>query len=237
MPTVKRSRNPPRKVPAGPDEQVNQKQEPLPVRLPWRRVVMFVVIASVVYFAFVLAWPMVGHGYGVAYRGCARTLLGQFDGDIVEFRPTKTRVNMDTEIRVNRRHVPVAGRCFHSTRVIGYLTTAEFVALVVATPVTWRRRLIALLVGLSVVHVYILLRVVMVIVWLYGTPDAPFAKYDFGTRGWHVVTWLHEAIVGSLNGTFFGPVAIWIAVTIRVNDVRALMAGEPTTWKRKSETL
>lgn len=183
----------------------------------------FFAVAMVIYGVFVLCWPLVGAAYASAYRVAASKVLGTFDGDTVEFRPSAKQPNMDTEIVAGRRGVRMGGRTYHCTRVVGYLMTAEFVALALATPVSLRRRVRVLVFGLAAVHLFIVFRLVVIIVWLYSTPDAPFTKYDFGSTGRDIVTWLVAAVASSLNASFFAPLAIWGALAFRRDELAALV--------------
>ncbi|MGE3109963.1 MAG: hypothetical protein AB7G11_07100 [Phycisphaerales bacterium] len=194
-----------------------------------RRVLVFFVMAGGVYLGLVLLWQVdaVARGYGSAYRAVARACLSDFGsrGDLVEFLPNATQPGMDTAIVANRRGVPVAGRTYHSTHVIGYLATAELLALIVATPVSWRRRAIALALGLGAIHVFIGLRVVLIIIWLYSTPGALYARWQFSSGARDALEWAVEMFASSLNATFFVPVAIWALLMFRADELRSLRPG------------
>lgn len=137
-----------------------------------------------------------------------------------ELRPTRNR---DTLIEMRSRSAPgEIGFLRTSSRLIGYNPIAATIALILATPLPWRRRLRSLLWGLVWVHVFIVVRVS---VWLaalgFGAPGKGYALFSPGPfiarMLDHSVTVLHEDPTVS----FLVPTLIWFLVAMRLVNRRS----------------
>ena len=108
------------------------------------------------------------------------------------------------------------------TRTVGWLPTAETVALILATPLPWARRRIALLWGLLLAHAFIWLQLKIILLhWFTG--EQPWCIYD--PPGW-IDTALEKAMVfGVLSPTptVVVPLFLWVAATFRRGDLERLM--------------
>ena len=109
-----------------------------------------------------------------------------------------------------------------STRYMGYMPTVLMIALVVATPLPWRRRAWALLWGLFFTHLFIASIILLMILNLYNHTDwltllqlpsflLPILK----------ATW--DIFIYQVAARFFVPVLIWILVTFRSGDLHQMM--------------
>ncbi len=102
-------------------------------------------------------------------------------------------------------------------RGIGWVPTAFFAALVLATPVPWRRRGRALAWGLGAMHAFVLL-----------TLGVHILKYSGGGTG-AVIDGLDETLVNQIDAGFFAAALIWILVTLRLEDLKGLFEQRPDT--------
>jgi hypothetical protein len=100
------------------------------------------------------------------------------------------------------------------SRSIGWVPTALTIALVLATPISWKRRLLALVGGLVLIHLFILLTLQS---WIWNNaPDVSLVKLSaFWQR---VLGELNYALMNQLGVSFTVPVVIWILVTFRRQD-------------------
>jgi hypothetical protein len=105
------------------------------------------------------------------------------------------------------------------SRGVGWIPTALFIALTLATPVSWRRKGWALGLGLLAVHVYLLLTV-EVYIWNESIPGAagPVSLLKRIGDG------LEETLVTQLGASFVVPTIIWLLVTFRKSDLDAVQA-------------
>jgi hypothetical protein len=102
------------------------------------------------------------------------------------------------------------------TRSIGWDPTALTIALILATPVPWRRRGWALLWGLVLVNLFILFSLQS---WIWNaspnislTTLSPFWK--------EMADDLEYTLITQMGVSFSMPVLIWIVVTFRLEDAR-----------------
>lgn len=174
-----------------------------------------------VYGLFITPWPGLKSGYGSLFRTCGNGLLhaSGFRG-IVEFRPpTEYHVDWDVEMHMKNPKTQERWHVEYSSRGWGYLPTAAFVALILATPLAWSRRWIALTMGLVFVHLFIALRVGSVL--LYGMYwGGAIQLGEVQAKAAYVML---EGFSNSPVATFVVPVVIWLMVTFRRSDLEAIL--------------
>lgn len=132
-----------------------------------------------------------------------------------------------------------------NSRQVGYLPTAVLLALVVATPIALTRRLRSLGLGIVLIHVFIAIRIGVML--FYGshkdwTPPAPGTSDFWATAIQAAVKFF---CVGQPMG-YIAPVVLWIFVSFRREDVASLLGtpapdaspgqGQPTSKSESSST-
>lgn len=179
----------------------------------------FALRAIVIYGFLVAPWPGLRESYARGFRWTARVVYGHFGGDgIVTFHPLEDgNSRMDTQIRLGKRGVPYAGPTEYNTRIGGYLPTAAVIALILATPIPWSRRWLALVWGLVGVHAFLALRMALNLFRWY-CEDRTWALYDPGPTAHKLVICTWEVILGTPTSIFLAPFFIWIIVTFRRSD-------------------
>lgn len=172
-----------------------------------------------VYGLLIAPWPGFNDVYARYFRG-----LGQFvfakDNDrcILNFEavPQDLHHLLDTRIvLINRDQLDRNGQgpvryLELSTRSLGWIPTALMVALVLATPLTWRRRGWSLLFGILAIHAFILFSVAIYI-W---NSSLGFSLIELGPRARQVVAGLEETLVVQMGVSFVVPVLIWMFAAI-----------------------
>lgn len=195
--------------------------------LPVKKTAGFFLRLVLFYGLLVAPWPGLREAYARGYRAAGNALFGSFGSDgVVRFEPlSKGREQMDTEIGIgNLRTRPAPKFAQHSTRLTGYLPTAEVVALILATPIPWSRRWKALLWGLLLANGLVALRVTILL--LYGfSGDHPCALYSPGPFWSEVLAGAHSVMVVWVSFTYVAPVFIWIVVTFRRGDLQKWAAS------------
>ena len=184
----------------------------------------FFVVLIPLYGVLAVPWPVVRSTYSAVYRGIGNTVFGSFGGDgIVRFEPAgDPDAGMDTLIRIRRRGSSVVGTTTHDSRLTGYLPTIEVVALILATPIAWKRRSKALLWGLLAVNLFVGSRVYVTLLrWFTG--DAPWCLYDPGPFGTAVIVEIFEFWVVSPTLTYVAPLFVWIIASFRASDLNLLL--------------
>lgn len=196
-------------------------------RLSTRLVLGFALRFALAYALLVLAWPVVRPAYGAFYCALGNVVFQGGDGEVRFAR--KERIDpqqgFDVEVVMTKRGVPGKKNVMSSSsRLTGYLPTVSLVALVLATPIAWRRRRRALLWGLLLVHVFVALRMGIPIVRDFSNPNAIQVYYPGGFGRWALGI-AERAFLRAPASWFVVPILIWILVAFRRDDRELLGAG------------
>jgi hypothetical protein len=191
-----------------------------------RLIVRFICVFALVYGALIAPWPgwnsLYAHGFRFLCSACLATENGH---ETVRVRAAEPGARLDTQILLvdpakvdshGKTPVRILGL---DSRGVGWIPTALFIALTLATPVSWRRKGWALGLGLLAVHVYLLLTV-EVYIWNESIPGAagPVSLLKRIGDG------LEETLVTQLGASFVVPTIIWLLVTFRKSDLDAVQA-------------
>lgn len=176
------------------------------------------------------AWPVLAGPYGDWFRTVGEAsawATGFAEVDFVARRPGDPEPK-DTVIVVPERGSVPGWTLRCDSRFTGYLPTIVFVALLLATPLPWRRRRRAVLSGLVLVHGYIVVRLALgLLVGLSRNAKlAPTgAMPDFLLHPlWLRSLQITSAIVDREPTIYVGiPVVIWIVATFRATDREPLL--------------
>ena len=157
-------------------------------RLAQRRILGFVLRTALLYGAFLAVWPSIHGPYARTFRRAGNALLGQFSPTTqTRFRTNAERPHQDVKVILiaeqHSRRRPTVG--INSQR-IGYYPTAFLLALLLATPGLWPRRLWKIPAGLVVIHAFILLRVYLMLLHSF--------TYRFGTFR-AIDAWIPDAML------------------------------------------
>ena len=115
------------------------------------------------------------------------------------------------------RKVNASGTLPLNTHQHGYAPTAVVVALVLATPIPWRRRWRALLWGVLAVQGFVALRVSLLLLeWISG--DNPIACLTLSPFWAQVLNQALAVLVKAPPSVYVVPLFIWIVVTLRRAD-------------------
>jgi len=203
----------------------------------------FFVKVAIVYMPLILP-PLPAQAYSVAFRAGANLFFRTIgDSGRAYFGPNLAGGDHDTAIVVKnlRPKTAVQGRsgvsgAFEvSSRSIGFSATAFVVALIVATPVPWRRRLLAVLAGVALISVFAGFQMYLHLVDAFSNPD-PLRIYQLGPAGKSLLLNLIKICSRTPVTTYIAPIFVWILVTFRHGDIVRLapMAGTATTTQRTS---
>jgi len=194
-----------------------------------RPIAGFLLVCVFLYGLLIVPWP----GWNRAYARyfCAMGSVFYPDGGgrrLIRFAVARTEhPSIDTSITIaDRGRTNPGGRSPASVlwldaRSVGWIPTALFAALTVASPVSWRRRGLALVLGLLLVQAFILLSVGCYI-W---DESAALGVATIGPFWKVVADGLEETLVTQLGASFVAPALIWAIVTFRSGDFRRLPGG------------
>jgi len=199
--------------------------------LPRNPIWRFVLTFCVLYALGAAPWPGLQACYSAAYRGVGNALFGEFGKRVVDetghvVRPGRVSFHeapnpdrtSDTIISTQRVGRPEIGDADHSPRLAGYLPTIEFMALALATPIAWRRRLVGLAVGTLLMQFFVVFRVLIALLYWFSTPGMPWRLYEWRPLVWKTLTLAQEAINVAPVASFVVPALLWLILLFRPAD-------------------
>lgn len=193
-----------------------------------RPVIGFLVKFLLAFVALMVLWRGVGTGYAEAFRTAGNLLFARFGSDgLVDFQRVQQPTSED-DLRIllmNRRNnaqYTYAG----SSRLQGYKPTAFLLALILATPVSWKRRGRAVLWGLLWVNLYIAFKTWVFILARYCGSNE-LALYAPGALARALLDYLEWLTVISFAAWLIIPLPIWALVTFRRDDWPSILQAPP----------
>lgn len=195
--------------------------------LPVKRIVLFFVVAIVVYAALVVPRTPFVDAYRYAFRVAGDVLFQSVgDGGSVRFVPfdDKTQHDKDTTLRLTNRKRNISGSAEIRAVFTGYRPTAFLIALVLATPIPWRRRGWSLVWGLLLVSVFVAFRVWLRVVDFMSNGDV-IAVYQLGATAKGLLRVLVNIFALAPAPGYIVPGLIWILVCFRKGDWERLTAS------------
>jgi len=191
-----------------------------------KAIVKFLAIFLVSFIVLIVPWLGLRGPYASLYRGMGNALFGTFSSvATIRFEPLPKddpAAGQGSDIQVTFRHretgtvLPMAA----STRFQGFTPTAFVIALALAAPLKWPRRVPALLLSFVAVTVYIAFRQYILIASVIYKEPAWVAK---------LLDFAYWVFVESFAGVFVVPLIIWAAVTFRRSDFDRIRLGPATT--------
>lgn len=241
---------------------------------PPERLGRFILIFVAVYVVLMVPWPGLQRGYAAFFRGMGNTALsGSFwlwpranvqfldlhsenpIGDLARVTPGTLPSNFqipqpsaikDTLMVLSNRDVPATfGLVRTSSRYLGYGPTAMFLALILASPLAWRRKKWSLLVGLLLIQMFILMRVSLTALVNGFAVDKPYAIIHPGAFWSGALSKTETLFSDDPTVSFVVPVCVWFLVTMRgasagndaariKTDEDRIAAREPVKIKRRA---
>lgn len=195
-----------------------------------------VAIFAVAYGGILLLGGLAGmeNGYRTAMQSVSNKVFRNFWGDgLVFFQDgvDPSGKEMDTAITlVNRKAFVEAQqnnttvysiKVFCSMRNWGYLISAFFAALLIASPVPLRRKLIAGTVGLLLVQLFVLFRIGVDVEFSFQQNEK-LNVLDYGGFWEDVIIGMDAFFAKNIVIAFAVPLIIWILVTFKKGDLKAL---------------
>ena len=175
---------------------------------------------AAVYVVLVAAWPAVSPTYARAVRHVGTTLFGsladRFELQYADLGPRR-RGHLDTEVIVVDKRTGARGSGLRSTRHRVYVPMVILLALVIAAPVTWRRRGWSAVTGLVVLSSVIALGEYLLLVENISRGD-PLNSFGLSetTR-----SLLQRVVIPTFEATstnYVLPFFVWIPTTFRRGD-------------------
>jgi hypothetical protein len=185
-----------------------------------RSIAAFAVKFLVVHGALAASWPLCGPAYAFFLCESGNILFEAVGArDYVRIRAAAAPDDeMDDTFILVRQGTSTN---WTSTKVsswhLGFLSTSLLVALTLATPLGWRRRVWASVGGVVVLHAFVLVRL---------SVNVLAARIHTGDTFWGRVWLVNVTNIGvGYPVSCFVPVLIWIAVTMRREDARRFVGS------------
>jgi hypothetical protein len=201
------------------------------VKLIWaKRAGPFVCIFAVVYGLLMGLWPVWRNAYSKFYVAGA-TLLFESCGSraIVYFsqpddaRPDEVKITFYDRQRVDEHARPIPlMRAAHDVRYGVYIYMAFMMALVLATPVPWRRKGRALFWGLILIHAFTAFRLALLIAQLLSSKQVALLGLPWF---WKKALLLNvQVFTINILPSFVVAILIWAFLSFRREDWSRLLA-------------
>lgn len=185
---------------------------------PSRRIGRFFLSALAIYTLLTIPWPGVADAYGSVFRAVGGVVFGSlgsagsasFTSIVADPSGTHSEMAIRTKDGPGSwttRAIPV------NTRRMGYIPTAEMIALMVATPIAWSRRWKKLLWGMLLVQVVVVVQVAVAISYTLTQQADP--AFPISREGSLVFLRLYEIVVLVPTVCYIAPVLIWLSLTFR----------------------
>jgi hypothetical protein len=174
-----------------------------------------------IYGLAMIPWPGLDAAYSRVYR-TGSTFLSEAlgTGDYVRFHPSN---NIERDIKIiffNPDQQPFKAVAI-SSRNSGYIYMAFIAALILATPVSWKRRGLALFWGMIAMHCFLALKMAILILYVFS--HAQHSPIVFGPFWKRLLFLAHQAFLNNMVFCLIVSVFIWMAVSFRREDLNTLL--------------
>lgn len=193
-------------------------------KLTDRRLVFFVGRLLLLYLLFAALWPMWGDAYRDAFVAAGQTLFGSFGRDgVVRFDRLEETKGFDVRILLWNRRTRAFLMILRDFRYTGYGLISLQAALVLATPLAWRRRLRALAWGLILIHLFVGLALWLLLLDTFSNGDSLAVFHLPGPLKFIVaLSATHLSLFPTLP--YVVPFMVWGLVTFRRGDWDLLLS-------------
>jgi hypothetical protein len=189
-----------------------------------KTLLLFLLKAVIIYGLLAAPLSLYDDAYGKVYRKVAEVFFSSFrDNGFVKIRETKdpatSHLNVGNNALIHPDGTSETAALDVNTRYLGYVPTILLIALVLASPVSWKRRLLALALGLVLVTLLVMFKQWISLLWL--CEQHPFLQLtNFTGTGKKLLTFFNTFISITSSSVLYFVVAIWLLVTFRLEDFK-----------------
>ncbi|MEC9372509.1 MAG: hypothetical protein VYC34_01640 [Planctomycetota bacterium] len=180
-----------------------------------RSMLVFVLLTLVIFVGLMLAWPWVARPYTGFIAGGAEMLLGGGWGEHGEVKfesPPDAAARGDIQIWAANVETKKATIGDGDARYLAYRPAACAIALALATPLTWRRRLIALASMLLFVHIIVLAQLWLRTAALLASSELDAIRFAPGMND--ALAFLERVVSPGLVNMLGAPLLAWILIAV-----------------------
>ena len=183
-----------------------------------RKIYLSLAIFAAVYTILLIPGSGAGRLYcqGLCYAG--NKLFGDFSqGGYVQFTPVYDQGKNDLSLFISRSDWKHAGKLTGASAPkasdrIGFLITAFFTALMLATPMHWKRKLIALPAGLLLITAFVMLKLRIIILHAY-TQVPIFGLYQEESAK-QSIAWWYQHVAAQATMGYTVVVVVWLSLAL-----------------------
>jgi hypothetical protein len=200
--------------------------------MPSRKsLILFFLLVAVIYGMLLIPWPGLLSGYRAAVAGAGNFFLKRIGDGHVTFTPLETpTLNKDTEVSLRNIKTGTQAIMTINARRL-YLPTAFTFALIVAAPISWRRKTLALVLGLLLISVYVGFGVWLELLKVLSEPR--FGAVSIGPTLRNGMMVLMLILRKSPVVPYIAALVIFVLVTVRREDVVRLGSAALTARRGK----
>ena len=195
----------------------------------------FFAIFSIVYAVLIIPQMNIGEVYSRFIRTQGEMLFGDFGNKgRVEFEANPKEENKweyrNRMLLTNRQkyeHAQKSGAGYQMAKVylswyFDYLPSALLFSLIIATPIAFRRKILALIVGLTLLHLYIAF--MLLVTLLFKFHSYPTLDVVSLNSFWNsIVEFIYPVVAVNPGTSVFVVITIWIMVCFRTQDLSQLV--------------
>lgn len=187
------------------------------------------------YALFLIPWPGVRGAYATAYRAGGDFIFRTFSGHgRVYFEPIEVTGEgfkaKDTQAVLHNLKTRARGTMPMNTRLMGYLPTAFAASLILATPLPWRRRLVALCLGMALMGGFAAFEMWLRL-WEAFSDPSPLALVEWSPWARQLLRAVVNVVGRSPVTAYIVSVFVWITTAIRRDDLRRWLNDAPQVPK------
>lgn len=192
------------------------------------------IIFSASYIAMMLPQTGIGNLYGDFFRSAANRFLGEIgDEGIVILKPQKNE-KFDTMLFISKKSLwqgtSYKGDKYNiSSRTIGFLPASLIIALILATPVLWKRKLLALFISLAAMTGFVLIKLYVIVLYKFQL-SAWIGILQFEGESLERLKLLNDYFAEPLTPAYTLGIVLWIVFCFRKKDLDKIVpALNPAT--------
>ncbi len=206
---------------------------------PLKRLSVFFFLSLILYGVLAMPWLGLQGAYRTGFCKVGNIVFGSYQFAGIGSAYFQENPNLEGEKDVTiwmqkRRGRRVRGALDINSALTGYRALVFLVAIVLATPIAWKRRAWALAWGMLLVNVFVALRM-----WLklYDSFSDPGPAYFFklGESTKELLHWCTLILYQAPELNFIVPAFIWLLVSFRRNDL-ALLLGQAPVGEQSRES-
>ena len=187
-----------------------------------KTLLLFLLKAVIIYTVLCAPISYYDRAYGVFYRSIAGFTFETFNGTgFAMFRemddPAMTHLLIGNYALVKPDKTTVTLERFINTRYLGFIPTILLVSLVLASPVPWKRRAVALAAGFLVITLLVIFKQWIALLW-HSEQNSWLQLSTFTGFREKLFKYSYHIICVSSSTLLYFVVAVWLLVTFRVDD-------------------